>query len=76
MMIVVTGLQVTPIEVWYTNYKGETSKRRFRPLNLYWGSNEWYPEPQWLMDGYDEDKKVTRTFALKNIRPYTVPYEG
>lgn len=68
-MIVVTGLQIAPIRILYTNYRGETSIRNFRPYNLYWGNNEYHPEPQWLMEGMDEDKKETRTFALKNMRP-------
>lgn len=68
-MIVVTGLQVSYITIFYTNHRGETTVRRFRPYNLYWGSNQWHPEPQWLMDGMDEDKKEMRTFALKDMRP-------
>lgn len=68
-MTVVTGLQIGPITVLYTNYRGETAVRVFKPLNLYWGSSEWHPEPQWLMDGWDEEKQQSRTFALKDMRP-------
>ena len=68
-MILVTGLQVEWQYVLYTDHCGETAVRRFRPYNLYWGSDEHHPEPQWLMQGMDEDKKESRTFALKDMRP-------
>jgi predicted DNA-binding transcriptional regulator YafY len=51
----------------YTNYKGERAKRRIEPERLYWGSNEWHPEPGLLLDAYDVEKYANRTFALKSI---------
>lgn len=61
---------LTVIFVTYTNHRGETAVRRIRPLyDVYWGSNEWHPEPQWLLDAWDEDKFNKRTFALKDMRP-------
>ena len=51
----------------YTNYRGETSIRTIIPTKLYFGSNEWHPEKQWLLKAFDEDKQAERDFAFKDI---------
>lgn len=56
-----------PIEAPYTNWKGERSVRRFIPSVLYWGSDKWHPESQWLIAGWDLGKDAKRTFALNNF---------
>jgi len=56
------------IKIVYTNQKGETSIRRLVPETFFFGSSEWHPEKQWLMEAIDADKKEKRTFALKEIR--------
>lgn len=56
----------TLIEVLYTNWRGETSLRRVVPKTLRFGTSEWHPDPQYLLDVYDVDKKVRREFALKD----------
>ena len=61
--------QSKPLIVRYTNYRGEVSVRRIRPIRVYWGSNKWHPEPQWLMDVWDDDKHAARSMALKDIQP-------
>jgi predicted DNA-binding transcriptional regulator YafY len=53
--------------VMYTNWKGETASRRIIPMSVRWGSNEYHPEAQWLVEGYDVDKAEYRTFALAGI---------
>lgn len=57
------GVQPVP----YTNYKGETAIRNIMPVTLYYGSNEWHPEEQWLLIAWDSEKKALRTFALKGF---------
>ena len=57
------GVQPVP----YTNYKGETAIRNIMPVTLYYGSNEWHPEEQWLLVAWDADKKTLRTFSLKGF---------
>lgn len=52
----------------YTNYKGETKPRRVRAYDVYWGFNEYHPEPQFLLIGLDLDKHEIRTFAMSDIR--------
>lgn len=51
----------------YTNYRGETAERRIIPLEVWFGSTDWHPEPQWLLKAFDCEKKATRDFALKDF---------
>lgn len=51
----------------YTNYRGETAERRIIPFEVWFGSTEWHPEPQWLLRAYDCEKKAERDFALKDF---------
>jgi predicted DNA-binding transcriptional regulator YafY len=59
------------VEIDYTNWRGERSKRRIVPMGLSWENNEWHPETQWMLDAIDVDKKVSRTFALASIHSWT-----
>lgn len=47
----------------YTNWRGETAERTIIPRRVFFGSNEWHPEPQVLIEALDCDKGVVRTFA-------------
>lgn len=55
------------VNVYYTNYRGETASRRILPLRIWFGSNEWHIEPQWLLDAVDIEKGSERTFAMSMI---------
>ena len=37
------------------------------PERIWFGSTDWHPEPQWLMDAWDLDKGTIRSFALCDI---------
>ena len=54
----------------YTNYRGERSSRRIRPIRIYFSSSEWHPGPQWLLDAYDEERRAQRSFAMKDIHSW------
>lgn len=56
-----------PLEFGYTNWRGERGNRRVQPTRLYYGSTEWHPEPQWLLEAIDLDKGEVRAFAVKDI---------
>ena len=56
------------VRIVYTNYRGETAIRTIRPERLHFGSTSWHPEPQWLLDAEDLEKREKRTFAMKDIR--------
>lgn len=57
----------------YTNWRGERSLRRIRPLQIDFENNEWHPETQWLLLAIDVDKGEPRAFALKNIHKWFFP---
>lgn len=61
--------QRTDVTVTYTNYRGETATRKIQPSRLFWGSTEWHPEPQWLLEAWDFGKSAVRVFALKDMEP-------
>jgi len=56
------------VRIVYTNYRGETAIRTILPEQLHFGSTSWHPEPQWLLDAVDVEKREKRTFAMKDIR--------
>lgn len=58
------------VTVEYTNYKGETRLREIRPERLWFGSTEYHPEKQWLLDVFDEEKQERRTYAMKDIHSW------
>lgn len=53
--------------VCYKNWRGETSWRTIIPERIYFGSNEYHQDAQWLMEAWDIDKQATRHFALLDI---------
>lgn len=61
------------VRILYTNHRGETALRRIVPESIRFGSSEWHPEPQWLLEAMDEEKGAARSFAMKDIRAWLVP---
>lgn len=66
------------VRIDYTNWRGVRRIRRVVPVKFEFGSNEWHPEPQWLMEARDldiEEEGVNslRTFALKGIHQWGAP---
>lgn len=59
------------IAVWakinYTNWRGETRSRIIRPGKIFFGSNAWHKNPQWILRAFDFDKRAERDFAMKDI---------
>jgi len=51
----------------YINHRGEVNLRRIMVLGLDYGSNEWYPNDQWFIRGFDLDTEADRSFALDRI---------
>jgi hypothetical protein len=56
-----------PISILYRNYRGSTAIRRIVPSRIWFGSTEWHPEPQWVMEAVDLDKGAERSFAMRDI---------
>lgn len=57
----------SPLVFEYKNWKGEVGIRKVLPLEVYFSSNEFHQETQWLMDAFDLDKMEERTFAMNDI---------
>ena len=55
------------VDIDYTNWRGETSKRTIKPKYIWFGATEWHPEPQWLLTAFDLEKDAERDFALKDF---------
>jgi predicted DNA-binding transcriptional regulator YafY len=51
----------------YTNHRGERRERRVSPNYLMFGTHEYHPEAQWLLDAWDVEKGAYRTFAVQHI---------
>jgi hypothetical protein len=51
----------------YTNWKGETSKRKAMVKAFAYGSNEYHKEPQMMIIGLDLDKLKMRTYAILDM---------
>lgn len=59
------------VTIDYTNWRGERRTRTIWPHEISFGSNEYHPEPQWLLSAVDADTDSMRTFALKDIHEWT-----
>ena len=58
------------VEILYTNYKGETYRRKILPEKIWFGSTQWHPQNQWLLDAHDIEKNAVRNFAMKDIEEW------
>lgn len=63
----------TEVKFMYTNYRGETSLRRVKPLRIEFEATEFHPERQWLLVGWDFDRQAERGFAMKDIKDWQAP---
>lgn len=61
-----------PINMRYKNWRGEVAVRTVIPQRIYWGSTEWHPNEQWLLEVLEVDKQVTRVFAVADIQEWFV----
>jgi len=58
------------VEIKYTNWKGKTSYRTIKPIELIFDSNQYHPKPCYLLRAFDIDKDDERTFAVQNIHSW------
>ena len=52
------------LTIFYRNHRGETAVRRVRPIYAWFGSTEWHPDEQWLINVFDAEKNAYRDYAL------------
>jgi hypothetical protein len=58
------------VKIDYTNHRGERAVRVIEPLRWHWGSTQWHPENQWLLEAYDHKQSSMRDFALSGIHAW------
>ncbi len=51
----------------YVNWKGVAGHREVKIIRVFFGTTEYHPEPQWLMEAWDMDKQEERIFAMKDM---------
>lgn len=51
----------------YVNHRGETSLRDVEMRGVFWGTTDYHPEPGWMLQAFDLDKREHRIFAMKDI---------
>lgn len=63
---------MTTVMIDYTNHAGVRAIREIAPIErpLLFGSTQWHPEPQWLLEAFDVAKNELRTFAVKDIHAW------
>lgn len=54
----------------YTNWRGERSERRVRPLRLHFEANKYHPGIQWLLEAIDLEKNAVRMFAMASVHSW------
>lgn len=54
----------------YTNWRGERSTRRIRPLSVAFENSQWHPSTQWILHAVDIERGATREFAMKDIHSW------
>ena len=59
--------ELNVVTIRYTNWRGETSKRKIIPIKIWFGCSEWHKEEQWLLKATDLEKSADRDYALKDI---------
>ncbi len=64
--------KANPIKVGYTNYRGETAVRTIIPIKFYFGSTEYHPQEQWLLEVWDVERDAMRVYAAKDINQWFV----
>lgn len=64
------------VRIKYTNYRGETSIRRVIPRSITFGSTDWHPDKQWLLEAFDLDKDAERSFALRDVHEWGISEPG
>ena len=66
-----------PVTLTYTNWRGETAEREITPTGrMLFTSNEWHPEPQWLVEAHDARSGEVRLFALKGFGAHNEGLDG
>lgn len=56
----------------FRNYRGEDETRHVIFHGCDYGSNDYYPEPEWFIRCWDIERGESRSFVLRNIDTTTL----
>lgn len=59
-----------PLTITFTDSTGVERERCVIPQRVWFGSTEWHPDAQWLLDAYDMDRHAVRSFELARVRGF------
>lgn len=59
-----------PLTILFTDSTGIERERCIIPQRIWFGSTEWHPHAQWLLDAYDTDRRAVRSFELARVRGF------
>ena len=59
-----------PVQIDYTNWRGERKWRSVVPVQVWHGSTPHHPDLQWFLNAYDTEKEQLRDFALVDIHAF------
>lgn len=57
-------------EIDYTNWRGERAVRKIIPICIFYASNTYHKDEQWLLEAIDHDKGEIRIFAMNKIHSW------
>lgn len=63
----ISATKGTKIAFDYVNWQGVQGHRRAKIEKVMFGSTEYHPEAEWLMEAWDLDKEAVRFFAMKDM---------
>jgi len=59
----------TAIMFMYSNHEGKVERRSAATIDVFYGTTEYYPEPQWLLKAWCLDRQAERIFAMNKMTP-------
>jgi hypothetical protein len=67
-VIILKEIKINSIIMFnYKNWKDEKGVRTCVVEGIFYGSNAWHKEEQFLLNGFDLDKNEMRVYAMKDM---------
>jgi hypothetical protein len=57
------------------NHRQEVRIRHISPIRVWFGSTAWHPQPQWMMEVFDIEKRARRDYAMSGLFSPLLPTE-
>lgn len=61
------SLPTDAVRVRYCNHANQTRFRIVRVIDMWFGSTQWHPRPQWLLKVWDYEKQAERDYAMSGV---------